>query len=89
MRCPFCNSTKTRVVDKRTTEEFANKRRRECLSCGKRFSTFERIEIEKTKNKVPYVQKRDGKLVELLYSRQQNLLAEKTKQLRSSSQTRL
>ncbi|MBW2993507.1 ribonucleoside triphosphate reductase, partial [Candidatus Woesearchaeota archaeon] len=64
MRCPFCNSTKTRVVDKRTTDEFANKRRRECLSCGKRFSTFERIEIEKTRNKVPYAKKRDGKLVE-------------------------
>lgn len=65
MRCPFCNSEKTRVIDKRIAEDSTNRRRRECIACGKRFTTYERIEIsEKTKNKVPYVKKRDGKVVE-------------------------
>jgi transcriptional repressor NrdR len=45
MRCPFCRQTKTRVVDKRNLEELDTiRRRRECLSCGRRFSTYERIE---------------------------------------------
>ena len=45
MRCPFCNSSDTKVVDSR---EFVNgnsiKRRRECLACKKRFTTYEKIE---------------------------------------------
>lgn len=45
MRCPFCNSSDTKVVDSR---EFVNgnsiKRRRECLDCKKRFTTYEKIE---------------------------------------------
>lgn len=45
MKCPKCDSEKTKVIDKRTTEEAeANRRRRECLSCGERFTTYERIE---------------------------------------------
>jgi transcriptional repressor NrdR len=45
MKCPFCRQTKTRVVDKRNLEELDTiRRRRECLSCGRRFSTYERIE---------------------------------------------
>jgi transcriptional repressor NrdR len=45
MRCPFCRHLKTRVVDKRNLEELDTiRRRRECLSCGRRFSTYERIE---------------------------------------------
>ena len=45
MRCPFCRHTKTRVVDKRNLEELDTiRRRRECLACGRRFSTYERIE---------------------------------------------
>ena len=43
MKCPFCLSEDTRVVDKRDSEN-ATKRRRECLKCKKRFSTFERVE---------------------------------------------
>ena len=43
MNCPFCLSTDTRVVDKRDIEN-ATKRRRECLDCKKRFTTFERVE---------------------------------------------
>ena len=45
MKCPKCNSEDTKVIDKRATEEAeANRRRRECLSCGARFTTYERIE---------------------------------------------
>ena len=45
MKCPFCGSLDTKVVDKRETEECAaTRRRRECLSCKKRFTTYERPE---------------------------------------------
>jgi len=44
MKCPHCNSTKTRVVDKRLSED-RNRRRRECLKCGKRFTTYEGVEF--------------------------------------------
>ena len=43
MKCPFCLSEDTRVVDKRDIEGTV-KRRRECLHCKKRFTTFERVE---------------------------------------------
>ena len=46
MKCPYCLNSKTKVVDKRNLEELDSiRRRRECLSCGKRFSTYERIEL--------------------------------------------
>jgi transcriptional repressor NrdR len=45
MKCPYCGSYKTRVVDKRDNrEEGITRRRRECLVCFKRFTTYERIE---------------------------------------------
>jgi transcriptional repressor NrdR len=45
MKCPYCQHPETRVVDKRNLEELdAIRRRRKCLSCGRRFSTYERIE---------------------------------------------
>jgi len=45
MRCPFCNSEDTKVIDSRPAEEQnAIRRRRECVSCGKRFTTYERLE---------------------------------------------
>ncbi|MBT3304567.1 transcriptional repressor NrdR [Candidatus Woesearchaeota archaeon] len=43
MRCPYCLSENTKVVDKRDSENFT-KRRRECLKCKKRFTTHERVE---------------------------------------------
>ncbi len=47
LKCPFCSSSNTRVIDKRKDEELgANKRRRECLKCGRRFTTFEKVEVE-------------------------------------------
>jgi transcriptional repressor NrdR len=45
MRCRWCGSTDTRVVDSRPSDEGAAiRRRRECESCGRRFTTFERAE---------------------------------------------
>jgi transcriptional repressor NrdR len=45
MKCPYCQAEETKVVDKRETEtSFATRRRRECLGCSKRFTTYERIE---------------------------------------------
>ncbi|GAV21792.1 transcriptional regulator NrdR [Carboxydothermus pertinax] len=45
MRCPFCGSENTRVVDTRAAEDgFAIKRRRECENCSKRFTTYERLD---------------------------------------------
>ncbi|MBO4406274.1 MAG: transcriptional repressor NrdR [Clostridia bacterium] len=45
MKCPYCGYTESRVIDSRPTDEFANiRRRRECLSCQKRFTTYESVE---------------------------------------------
>ena len=44
MRCPFCSYGESKVIDSRPAEEGASIRRRECLSCGKRFTTYETVE---------------------------------------------
>lgn len=45
MRCPWCSSLDDKVVDSRLADEGgAIRRRRECLGCGRRFTTFERVE---------------------------------------------
>ncbi len=45
MRCPFCKADDDKVIDSRSsTDAFVIRRRRECLPCGKRFTTYERIE---------------------------------------------
>lgn len=45
MRCPFCKGEETKVTDSRTTDDGnAIRRRRECLSCGRRFTTYEMVE---------------------------------------------
>ena len=45
MRCPYCSSDEDKVVDSRIAEEGrAIRRRRECLGCGRRYTTFERAE---------------------------------------------
>ncbi len=45
MRCPFCENQDTKVIDSRPTEEgHAIRRRRECDKCGKRFTTYEKVE---------------------------------------------
>lgn len=60
MLCPFCRHPDTKVVDKRdNSENNLTRRRRECESCSKRFTTYERIE-----NIELYVRKKSGKLEE-------------------------
>ncbi|UCD06911.1 MAG: transcriptional repressor NrdR [Candidatus Aenigmatarchaeota archaeon] len=45
MKCPYCSNSDTRVLDKRETEESnVTRRRRKCLKCKKRFTTYERVE---------------------------------------------
>ncbi|MDP8991981.1 MAG: transcriptional regulator NrdR [Actinomycetota bacterium] len=45
MRCPVCASTEDKVVDSRTADDgAATRRRRECLACGRRYTTYERID---------------------------------------------
>lgn len=45
MKCPACGALDSKVVDSRPTEEYATiRRRRECIQCGKRFTTYEKIE---------------------------------------------
>ena len=58
MKCPYCCSETTKVVDKRDNhEDSSTRRRRECLKCKKRFTTYERIE------KVDIsIEKKDGSL---------------------------
>ncbi len=54
MKCPFCGFLESRVIDSRPSDETI-RRRRECLSCGKRFTTYEFVE------RVPLVViKKDG-----------------------------
>jgi transcriptional repressor NrdR len=45
MKCPFCQSDNDRVIDSRASEDgFAIRRRRECLACRRRYTTYERVE---------------------------------------------
>lgn len=58
MKCPFCECEVTKVVDKRdNNEDRSTRRRRQCLRCGKRFTTYERME-----NLDISVLKKDGSL---------------------------
>lgn len=62
MKCPFCNNEETKVIDKRSTEEAEeNRRRRECVKCGKRFTTYEKIDVNK--GKIEKIKKREGQIV--------------------------
>ncbi len=57
MKCPFCSYNKNKVIDSRLTKEGdIIRRRRECLKCKARFTTYERVEIQ------PFVVKKDGRI---------------------------
>jgi transcriptional repressor NrdR len=57
MRCPFCSATEDKVVDTRPSEdEQMIRRRRECIGCGRRFTTYERVE-----EALPMVVKKDAR----------------------------
>ena len=60
MRCPYCNDEDTQVKDSRPTEDNSViRRRRSCIQCAARFTTFERVQLRDL-----MVKKRDGKKVE-------------------------
>ncbi len=48
MNCPFCNFQDSRVLESRLSQENSIRRRRECEKCGKRFTTYERLEAMQT-----------------------------------------
>ncbi len=61
MRCPFCSYEESKVIDSRPTDEGKSiRRRRECLKCAKRFTTYEVVEtlplivIKKDKSREPF-----------------------------------
>ena len=61
MKCPYCRNDKDRVVDSRSAEDASViRRRRECLDCGRRYTTYERVEdiplrvIKKDGSRVPF-----------------------------------
>ncbi len=57
MECPYCHHIETKVTDSRDTGTLSIRRRRECLKCNKRFTTYEYIELTPI-----YVKKKDGRL---------------------------
>ena len=60
MKCPFCNADNTSVIDSRVSEEGDRiRRRRRCLTCDKRFTTYETVEL-----RLPQVIKQDGNRAE-------------------------
>lgn len=57
MHCPFCTKSDTQVLESRTVDDGRSlRRRRECLKCGKRFTTYERVE-----GSTIWVIKKDGR----------------------------
>ena len=57
MKCPFCSHSETKVIDSRLGKEASSiRRRRECLECTRRFTTYERVE-----EILPWIIKKDGR----------------------------
>lgn len=61
MKCPFCNTPDTKVIDSRPADDNASiRRRRQCIKCNKRFTTYEKLEtmplmvIKKDSTREPY-----------------------------------
>lgn len=60
MMCPYCKHDETKVIDSRGSQDYAIRRRRECLKCERRFTTYEKIEesplkvIKKDGSRVPF-----------------------------------
>ncbi|MDO4938652.1 MAG: transcriptional regulator NrdR [Lachnospiraceae bacterium] len=61
MKCPFCNTPDTKVIDSRPAEDNASiRRRRQCIKCNKRFTTYEKLEtmplmvVKKDSTREPY-----------------------------------
>ena len=57
MKCQFCGSIDSKVIDSRPTDDgYSIRRRRECIGCGRRFTTYEKMELSPL-----YVVKKDGR----------------------------
>ena len=56
MQCPYCTNQNTKVTDSRDTGIYSIRRRRECLECNRRFTTYEHVELSPV-----YIIKKDGK----------------------------
>ena len=77
MKCPFCSHENTRVIDSRPAEENNSiRRRRECDECGKRFTTYEKVEtiplivIKKDNNREAYDRKKiEGGMIRACHKR--------------------
>ncbi|MFN0196746.1 MAG: transcriptional regulator NrdR [Planctomycetaceae bacterium] len=60
MMCPYCQLSETKVIDTRLAESYVIRRRRECLQCERRFTTYEKIEespikvIKKDGTRIPF-----------------------------------
>ena len=60
MRCPFCKSVETQVIDSRESDDDDSiRRRRKCIACNKRFTTYETVEL-----RMPQLVKQDGSRAE-------------------------
>jgi transcriptional repressor NrdR len=57
MKCPYCGSENSKTLETRDSPENTTRRRRECINCGKRFTTYEYVETVEL-----MVRKKDGKL---------------------------
>jgi len=56
MQCPYCTNQNTKVTDSRDTGIYSIRRRRECLECNRRFTTYEHVELSPV-----YIIKKNGK----------------------------
>ncbi len=95
MRCPFCTSEETQVKDSRSAEDGASvRRRRECSSCGGRFTTFERVQlrelvvIKNTGKKAPFDRDKLARSV-LIATRKRQVQPEQIEQMISGIVRRL
>ncbi|MBC6439488.1 MAG: transcriptional repressor NrdR [Rhodospirillales bacterium] len=95
MRCPFCGHEETQVKDSRPTEDGATiRRRRQCLNCSGRFTTFERIQlreltvVKKTGSRAPFDREKLARSVEIAI-RKRPVDPERVERLVSGIQRRL
>ncbi len=66
MECPYCQHPETKVTDSRDTGTYAIRRRRECLKCNKRFTTYEYVEMTPV-----YIVKKDGSVTNSRFAKKQ------------------
>lgn len=94
MRCPYCNKEEDKVLETRETEEGTTRRRRECLNCGRRYTTYEQIEltninlIKKDGRRVLFDRQKVIKSIEIACQKR-NIPPEKIEEIASKIESRL